>query len=76
MVLSDLYLANAVRSSTASVLNQLTSAANDVEKLIERRPQDAEQLRRVSVQLWAMTDVARDLERDAAGIAAEVRANA
>lgn len=55
-------------------LGALSRAAKDAEWLAERDPDHAEALRDISARLWAMTDVARDAERQLADIHAQLRA--
>lgn len=61
-------------SSTRSSLASLTTAAELADRLAERDPDHAAALRDISGRLWAMTDVARDVERQLADIHAQLRA--
>lgn len=60
--------------STRGALGALSRAAKDAEWLADRVPDHAEALRDISARLWAMTDVARDAERQLAAIHAQLRA--
>lgn len=63
----------ATRNARAA-LGSLSTAASEADRLAERDPNHTEALHDASARLWAMTDVARDVERQLAGIHAELRA--
>ena len=61
------------RSQTAAALGELSSAANRVDRLAQRHPEHADQLRDISARLWPLTGPAREIEAALAEIHSKIR---
>lgn len=64
---------NWAQSMARNSLGNLTSTANTVDQLGEKLPEHAERLASISAQLWATTEITRDIEHALAEIHSEVR---